>query len=1470
MNDFNREQLFSNSDFHSQVSDVVDKIIDYSNDLDIDFNTPYITSEITSILDRFDIKPIYSDDNRAINEYDSLVEEVRALIINEYSDYLIGSVSVPDTLRETQEIERQQDQGPADTAVFPSIFSEENGIKKEAIIDMFFTHSENYQDLFENSNELRRVGNVSGANSIIYGELYRLSNEMRVDAGEEPLPDLTQEQIDSVLEDTRKYDSPLLEQTQAFERTGEEKEAYINSLLDDGNIVNEQNFFKQLDKHDDSSVAAFKANMIYALPADIRILGVFICDLKEAKTPADVSNAFAHLTVSLVNQEVSQTLKPIFALLDALDFKDGVNNPNSRTTLLKKDLEKSELNFEKCSPEQIFDALFGKFIKFENKQDLSSDVKQEMIDGFKSALDEYPNTNKAASEVKIMISDLEDRVDNGIDIPFDSEILIIDDSNDKADSNLQNVQEKSNDEITENSKVEKSNSEDLVSIDEVDDKIRVDGSSNDNIDTFDDNQNQDINNYNQDNIDSKGDNVTAKIDVSDNRMSLDSNSDISIVETKDFGNQENSEMEITDKNEIKIVMLSKDDKIFDQTNEFDFDAFGQDIKSNSISFEDIDKNKERDGVDLANKIKVPNSEQDDKVEKIIYASENLPDGISVQQGMESEEIKKCAYYREGSYEFATKYNDYLKDSDVSFVEYYDKDDHFLGATYRESNSFEENFRIEFDDQGKVILCEGQEKHEKDEYFSLVVNDPSCCTYDRDNKEISVSFIYHKDVEFRAITSVDAEYFNANKFERVGCSNEEKDNILDRLTVSGESLKDQVFVHTGSTHIDSLYEMPLSVEDDCFEKPSSISTFWGSVPGAGSEISEWIKIGHNFNDRTINDFSFVTTFEFYDHAKVLYLKDFNDLMEVACAFPPSGIDDLSSSDRNYAEIKVNWNEVWNAGIDAVIVDTRDKDGAVPLWDLEFSVAVKNVDVIEIVDSSKIDYYCDRNNIDIYDEVGNIAVIPHSELSFKCDLKVNDLRDFGAELYNEYKGIKYDEFTDKVNEYFKNMGLDISEYRKTIFNATGYISDGYVKEFEKYSTDKFERVDIDNIENQDNKIDIDNEEKKNEYDIVNIENSEFDTDNPALFTIEYLNTEDTENSQNIDSNSKLLDVIDGVDTADNDIDPDDTEAVEPEKQDNSKIDFDSDAKVEKVDVKNAVAAGGENSIDDDEIKESIFSDEYERNLEKSDDDLDVYKSEDYNILYDFIHEFRESGFDSDIPTLMSTISELCDATTPEEVGETLVTAIESYIYVGHNLDISEDGAESIISDKFSEILGNLIEYLGVDDTLGIMAGCEYVINNNDNIPEFMDILKGPLNDSFDDFVELASNNVLPSETLSTFDTEFDANDFANDVDTEMDNFVSDVFDTDDYNDVDVDEMPISDVEVPDYDNIDNIDGATADDNNGLVDTETLINNNNLDNFMDDFDNDVDNSHLETAVTTPEDNSDIGFDDLDDMGEDVEVAF
>lgn len=892
MNDFNREQLFSNSDFHSQVSNVVDKIIDYSNNLDIDFNTPYITSEITNILDRFDIKPIYSDDNRAANEYDSLVEEVRALVVNEYSDYLMGSVSVPDTLRETQEIERQQDQGPADTAVFPSIFSEENGVKKEAIIDMFFTHSDNYQDLFENSNELRSVGNVSGANSIIYEELYRLSNEMRVDAGEEPLPDLTQEQIDNVLEDTRKYDSPLWEQTQAFERTGEEKEAYINSLLDDGNK-------SKVDNNNDS-VSSFKENMIHALPADVRRLGVFICDLKNAHSPADVANAFGHLAVSIVNQHKLSTLRPMFEILDALDFEDGSKNPDSRTAALYKDIEKMESYFEKRSPEEIFGAIFG------IKQDLSVEEKQERIDGFKSALDEYPDTDKAATEVKIMVSDLENRADNDVETPMDTEIKVIDEK------------------------------------------------SNDNTDT-------DISNSKVDN-----DSVSIK---NDNHSNIDNN-------------------------EVKT-----------------------ENKSDIININDIEN--------------------------------------------------------------------------------------------------------------------------------------------RDEKKI--------DVEI------------------------------------------------------------------------------------------------------------------------------------------NNIDDKSDI-----------------------------------------ISVKDIDDIE-----------------------------------------------------------------------KNINSDASDL-----------------------TLEFLDIDSNNEE-----VDI-SEQPENESTLLESE------------------------SNCVDSDSKLSDVVVKVDTTDNDIDPDDTEAVEPEDKVDSNIDVDSDAKIERVDVTDAVDADDEKAISNVEDDKSVDRQEYEADSNKSDNEIDVYKNEDdSNGLYDFIDNFIESGFDSDIPTLISTITELCDATTPEEVGEVLIDAIEAYFE--HDFAIIEE-IESVISDKFSEILGNLIENVGVDDTLGVMAGCENEINNIDNLPELKDILNGTLNDSFDDFVELVSNNVLPSETLSTFDTEYDADEFANDIDTEMDNFVSDVFDNDNYNDVDVDEMKISDVETPDYDNVDNFDGTTADDNNGLVDTESLMNNSNLDNFMDDFENDVDDSRLETAVTTPENNSDIGFDDLENIGEAVEAAF
>lgn len=379
------------------------------------------------------------------------------------------------------------------------------------------------------------------------------------------------------------------------------------------------------------------------------------------------------------------------------------------------------------------------------------------------------------------------------------------------------------------------------------------------------------------------------------------------------------------------------------------------------------------------------------------------------------------------------------------IEHFDEGGYsYLGTTYLTPNEAE----IDFDANGNVLKVDGEisdifrvdNHYSYDEYISpkghhIAVLDGLSIEsidlkYDRENKEISVSYLdnredFDKPITFVANVSKQKDMLVLTSFDRIGCSEKEKSTILDRLTISGGDLKEQSFVYykTGIRAYDL---------DTHSDKPDQASNCWGALVDTKDEFINYIDRGYAPRSEKES----ISVFSVDKDSKILYITGDADLRDVSSAFPPKGIRDLHIGEYSNNDIKVCWEDVWKSGYDAVIMRKDENGNDKNMWDAGVTIVVKDEKNVNFQSELSLEKYSQDKGFNI----------DFNQKSIRNSLEnglISKFEHLGKVLYEE--GYTKD-FSDKyveslINSELVSLGQFLPEDEDDLNFYTKCVEKGY---------------------------------------------------------------------------------------------------------------------------------------------------------------------------------------------------------------------------------------------------------------------------------------------------------------------------------------------------------------------------------------------------------------------------------------------
>lgn len=292
------EQAVNSADISSAISDIIEKVV--SNDTPIEGSfrdSGIVVNSVYELYSKFNIE----DDAGAF------FETARDHVMQGVQSYIFEHADIPQSLLETLAFEREMDiyaSKPVEVAEStndigtPWMLSSENGIDRSIVADLI-VHPDKYQDLLNRVADLKSEGKGIEANVLLYNELFELSNEARIERGEEPLEPFGDDRINFGSHGVKGYDSTPIEKQPKDEDTSDNKSDHVDN-------ENEETSDNQ-------------DSIVNHLTGDFKIVANCILDLKEAKTITDVVGAFGRVVVGMAKRDLG-SLRTIF---DVIDYTTG-------------------------------------------------------------------------------------------------------------------------------------------------------------------------------------------------------------------------------------------------------------------------------------------------------------------------------------------------------------------------------------------------------------------------------------------------------------------------------------------------------------------------------------------------------------------------------------------------------------------------------------------------------------------------------------------------------------------------------------------------------------------------------------------------------------------------------------------------------------------------------------------------------------------------------------------------------------------------------------------------------------------------------------------------------------------------------------------------------------------------------------------------------------------------------------------
>lgn len=294
------EEAVNSVDINSAISEIIEKVV--SSDIPIEGSvrdSNIVVDSVCELYSKFNVE----DDGGAF------FETARDRVMQGVQSYIFEHADIPQSLLETLEFEREIDIHADKPVKFaestndvgtPWMLSSENGIDRSVVADVI-VHPDKYQDLLNRVADLKSEGKGIEANVLLYNELFELSNEVRIERGEEALEPFTEDRINFGSHGVKGYDSTPIEKKPKHEDTADDKTDSVDK---------ENENQDKIDKQD---------SIVDHLTGDFKIVANCILDLKEAKTITDVVGAFGRVIVGMAKRDLG-SLRTIF---DVIDYTSG-------------------------------------------------------------------------------------------------------------------------------------------------------------------------------------------------------------------------------------------------------------------------------------------------------------------------------------------------------------------------------------------------------------------------------------------------------------------------------------------------------------------------------------------------------------------------------------------------------------------------------------------------------------------------------------------------------------------------------------------------------------------------------------------------------------------------------------------------------------------------------------------------------------------------------------------------------------------------------------------------------------------------------------------------------------------------------------------------------------------------------------------------------------------------------------------
>ena len=247
--------------------------------------------------------------------------------------------------------------------------------------------------------------------------------------------------------------------------------------------------------------------------------------------------------------------------------------------------------------------------------------------------------------------------------------------------------------------------------------------------------------------------------------------------------------------------------------------------------------------------------------------------------------------------------------------------------------------------------------------SYEVRESSCeaIKYNTDTKEMDVTY---KDDDgrtrvFRTRPACDNDIDVKVRYQIRPCS-DSKTEMQEKITASGDSFREKC-VHIGND-LSNLIRVPITKSSwagTLVDKP--ISGLWASISDKASSISQWYSFKSGLPNIQWSN-KYVSTFNLAPDARICMCKSITDLYRLTSLYPLQNYVSPHSQHNNIP--RTDWAAVAK-DFDVLIVDTRDASifergyrETIDPYDIETSIVVFNIDVIENLEITSIEEYAER--------------------------------------------------------------------------------------------------------------------------------------------------------------------------------------------------------------------------------------------------------------------------------------------------------------------------------------------------------------------------------------------------------------------------------------------------------------------------------------------------------------------------------